>query len=110
MSMENTTVASDTFALQHRRAGGGTKPLTNWGFRNETDPLTDVLLGPADHLRHMATSSLSRKTLREHPADILVAKRSIWSYRAPTPISVCAYIRIWRSPNCPCWFMREIRA
>ena len=33
-----------------------------------------MLLGPADHLRHMATSSLSRKTLREHPADIRVAK------------------------------------
>jgi hypothetical protein len=69
-----TTGASDVFTLQRRRAGGGTKPLTDWGFRNETDPLTDVLLGPADHLRHMATSSLSRKTLREHPADILVAK------------------------------------
>jgi N-dimethylarginine dimethylaminohydrolase len=36
--------------------------------------LTDVLLGSPEHLRHMATSSLSRKFLREHPADIRVAK------------------------------------
>jgi N-dimethylarginine dimethylaminohydrolase len=67
------TEKSGAFTLQHRQANGGTKALTGWGFRNETDPLTDVLLGPADHLRHMATSSLSRKTLREHPADIRVA-------------------------------------
>jgi N-dimethylarginine dimethylaminohydrolase len=74
MSTEKPAGASGAFMLQRRQAGGGTKPLTNWGFRNETDPLTDVLLGSADHLRHMATSSLSRKTLREHPADIRVAK------------------------------------
>ena len=65
---------SDPFTLQRREAGGGTQLLTEWGFDNETDPLTDVLLGAADHLKHMATSSLSRKTLREHPADIRVAK------------------------------------
>src|SRR5580704_7317764 len=67
-------VAADSFQLQRRQSGGGTRPLSYWGFQNETDTLTDVLLGPADHLRHMATSSLSRKTLREHPADIRVAK------------------------------------
>jgi len=66
--------ASDEFMLQRRRPNGGTEPLSYWGFRNETDPLTDVLLGRADHLRHMATSSLSRKTLREHPANIRIAK------------------------------------
>lgn len=66
--------ASETFALKRRLDNGGTAPLTDWGFRNETDPLTDVLLGPADHLRHMATSSLSRRTLREHPADLRSAK------------------------------------
>jgi len=75
MSTEKKSAGtSDAFVLQRRRADGGTKPLTDWGFRNETDPLTDVLLGPADHLRHMATSSLSRKALREHPADIRIAK------------------------------------
>ena len=73
MLKEQVTVVHDAFALKHRRDGGGTKPLADWGFRNETDPLTDVLLGPADHLRHMATSSLSRKTLRQSPADIGVA-------------------------------------
>jgi len=63
---------SDPFTLQRRQAGG-TRPLDYWGFRNETDPLTDVLLGSAEHLRHLATSSLSRKTLRDRPADIRVA-------------------------------------
>ena len=74
MPKDHTAGASETFALKRRLDGGGTAPLADWGFRNETDPLTDVLLGPADHLRHMATSSLSRRTLREHPADIRTAK------------------------------------
>jgi len=75
MSAEKKAVATtDAFTLQGRRANGGTQRLADWGFRNETDPLTDVLLGPADHLRHRATSSLSRKTLREHPADIRAAQ------------------------------------
>jgi len=64
----------EAFTLQRRSAEGGTKRLTSWGFRNETDPLTDVLLASPDHLRHMATSSLSRKFLRENPADIHVAQ------------------------------------
>jgi len=64
----------EAFTLQRRSAEGGTKRLTPWGFRNETDPLTDVLLASPDHLRHMATSSLSRKFLRENPADIRVAQ------------------------------------
>ena len=66
--------AGDAFSLQRRRAEGGTTRLTSWGFRNETDALTDVLLAAPDHLRHMATSSLSRKFLRESPADIRVAQ------------------------------------
>jgi N-dimethylarginine dimethylaminohydrolase len=68
------SAAPDSFTLQRRQAGGGTQRLTDWGFDNETDPLTDVLLGSAEHLKHMATSSLSRKTLREHPADIRAAQ------------------------------------
>ncbi len=39
--------------------------LKTWGFDNETDPLTDVLLGSPAHLVHRATSSLSRKYLRD---------------------------------------------
>ena len=74
MPKDQAPDVSDVFTLQRRQPGGGTAPLAHWGFRNETDLLTDVLLGPADHLRHMATSSLSRKTLREQPADIKVAK------------------------------------
>ncbi len=80
--LDNTTRAparqlndlDEAFTLQRRSAEGGTKRLTSWGFRNETDPLTDVLLASPDHLRHMATSSLSRKFLRENPADIRIAQ------------------------------------
>ena len=66
--------AADSFSLQRRRALGDTPRLEYWGFDNETDPLTDVLLAAPDHLRHMATSSLSRKFLRESPANLGVAK------------------------------------
>ncbi len=66
--------ATETFSLQRRNPSGGTERLNYWGFNNETDPLTDVLLASPDHLRHMATSSLSRKHLRESPADIRVAQ------------------------------------
>jgi N-dimethylarginine dimethylaminohydrolase len=65
---------TDKFELQRRNRSGGTSPLSHWGFRNETDPLTDVLLGPATHLMHRATSSLSRKHLRESPCNIQVAQ------------------------------------
>jgi N-dimethylarginine dimethylaminohydrolase len=36
--------------------------------------LTDVLLGSPAHLRHLSTSSLSRKHLRENPCNIQVAQ------------------------------------
>jgi N-dimethylarginine dimethylaminohydrolase len=65
---------TDTFSLSRRSLNGGTTPLANWGFRNETDPLTDVLLGSPAHLFHRATSSLSRKHLREAPCNIQVAQ------------------------------------
>ncbi|MEL6551706.1 MAG: dimethylarginine dimethylaminohydrolase family protein [Pseudomonadota bacterium] len=61
---------TDPFTLQRRAAQGGTSPLSHWGGRNETDPLTDVLLGSPAHLYHRATSSLSRKHLRDAPCDI----------------------------------------
>ena len=64
---------SSAFSLQRRVKGGGTPVLSDWGFRNETDPLTDVLLGSPAHLYHRATSSLSRKHLREAPCNIQVA-------------------------------------
>ncbi|MGO9635834.1 MAG: hypothetical protein ACLPX1_18355, partial [Steroidobacteraceae bacterium] len=54
------TDAADVFSLQRRNLQGRTERLTYWGFNNETDPLTDVLLASPDHLRHIATSSLSR--------------------------------------------------
>jgi len=66
--------ASKTFSLQRRKAGGSTPTLAHWGFRNETDPLTDVLLGSPAHLRHLPTSSLSRGHLRDAPCNIQVAQ------------------------------------
>ena len=70
----NVQRPAEPFSLRRRAEGGGTRPLASWGFRNETDRLTDVLLGSPAYLRHMATSSLSRKHLRENPADIQVAQ------------------------------------
>jgi N-dimethylarginine dimethylaminohydrolase len=68
------TEQDDGFTLRRRNLAGGTKPLKNWGFRNETDRLTDVLLGSPAHLRHLSTSSLSRKHLREAPCNVQVAQ------------------------------------
>jgi len=68
------TPSADHFVLQRRAATGATVPLGFWGFANETDPLTDVLLAEPQYLRHLATSSLSRKYLREGPANLDVAK------------------------------------
>jgi N-dimethylarginine dimethylaminohydrolase len=62
------------FTLQNRNPKGGTTPMTNWGFANETDRLTEVLLGSPAHLKHLSTSSLSRHHLRENPCNIQVAQ------------------------------------
>ena len=67
-------MAQDGFSLRRRNISGGTPILSNWGFQNETDPLTDVLLGSSAHLYHRATSSLSRKYLRDNPCDIQTAQ------------------------------------
>ena len=67
-------MAQDGFALRRRNMSGGTPVLSKWGFQNETDPLTDVLLGPSAHLYHRATSSLSRKYVRDNPCDIQTAQ------------------------------------
>jgi N-dimethylarginine dimethylaminohydrolase len=71
MNLHTTT---ETFSLRRRSSGGGTAPLTAWGFASETDRLTDVLLGSPAHLRHLSTSSLSRKHLREAPCNVQVAQ------------------------------------
>lgn len=76
--------STDRFCLQRRNKSGGTKRLTDWGFRNETDPLTDVLLGSSAYLQHLSTSSLSRKHLRDAPCNIQLAK-------AQHAEMVCAY-------------------
>lgn len=70
----NIQTGAEPFSLQRRKAGGGTAPLMQWGFANETDRLTDVLLGSPAYLRHLSTSSLSRKHLRENPCNIQVAQ------------------------------------
>ena len=67
-------MTQDDFSLRRRNISGGTPVLSDWGFQNETDPLTDVLLGSSAHLYHRATSSLSRKYLRDNPCDIQTAQ------------------------------------
>lgn len=64
----------EPFSLQRRNLNGKTQPLKGWGFRNETDTLTDVLLGSPAYLRHLATSSLSKKHLRDNPCNIQTAQ------------------------------------
>ena len=68
------TFNRERFSLRRRSPNGQTSRLTDWGFRNETDLLTDVLLGPTTYLKHLATSSLSRKHLRDNPCNIQVAQ------------------------------------
>ena len=65
---------NEEFSLQRRNLNGPTSRLTNWGFQNETDKLTDVLMGPTTNLKHLATSSLSKKHLRDNPCNIEVAQ------------------------------------
>ncbi len=62
------------FTLQRRKRGGGTQPMQHWHLSNETDPLSQVLLGSPAHLKHLSTSSLSSKHLRENPCNIQVAQ------------------------------------
>ncbi|MEM9046160.1 MAG: dimethylarginine dimethylaminohydrolase family protein [Pseudomonadota bacterium] len=65
---------NETFSLKRRVVGGGTPALSTWGFTNETDRLTDVLLGSPAHLQHLSTSSLSRKHLRDNPCNVQLAQ------------------------------------
>ncbi len=67
--------AADSFTLKRRHEGGGTPRLNAWGVDSEYGLLRDVLLARPTHLRHLATSSLSKKYLREAPADIELARR-----------------------------------
>ena len=71
----NLQISTESFSLQRRKLGGGTEALSSWGAANETDPLTDVLLGSPEALRHLATSSLSKKYLRENPSNLEIAKK-----------------------------------
>jgi len=66
---------SSGFTLQRRNPLGGTATLNDWGATSEYGVLRDVLLCPPSNLKHLATSSLSRKFLRDDPCDIAVAKQ-----------------------------------
>lgn len=70
-----TATIEDVFSLKRRHEQGHTPELNYWGAKTEYGVLTDVLLGRPDNLKHLSTSSLSRKYLRESPADIKVAKQ-----------------------------------
>jgi N-dimethylarginine dimethylaminohydrolase len=75
MNIMDGAAALDAFSLQRREPNGGTARLNYWGSPNEYAVLTDVSLCRPDYLRHMATSSLSRKYLRESPSNLPVAKQ-----------------------------------
>jgi len=67
---------SETFTLRARREGGGTPTLNSWGASSDYGVLRDVLLGPIEHYRWLATSSLSKQTLRRGVAlDFETARR-----------------------------------
>ncbi|MFK7853333.1 MAG: dimethylarginine dimethylaminohydrolase family protein [Granulosicoccus sp.] len=68
------TLNTELFSLQRRNLNGQTTALDYWGLRNETDQLTDVLLGSAENLFHRATSSLSRKHLRQGACNLQTAQ------------------------------------
>jgi hypothetical protein len=51
MMLQDRITTGEPFSLKRRNPGGGTKPMKGWGFRNETDPLSDVLLGSPAFLR-----------------------------------------------------------
>lgn len=67
-------INAEGFSLQRRSHTGDTPKLKHWTLPNETNLLTDVLLGSPAHLYHRATSSLSRKHLREAPCNIELAQ------------------------------------
>ena len=66
---------AETFSLKRRSDNGGTPAMNYWGCTSEYGVLTDVLLGKADHIKHLSTSSLSRKYLRDSPCNIELAKK-----------------------------------
>ena len=70
----NSPSKTERFCLQRRNLCGATETLSGWGFQNETDTLTDVLLSSPAHLQHLSTSSLSRKHLRQEPCNIQVGQ------------------------------------
>ena len=60
--------SNDHFCLQRRNFLGGTAPLSSWGFQNETDPLTDVLLGPQPTYGIYQPRRYRANTCATHPA------------------------------------------
>ena len=46
---------AETFSLKRRNDSGGTPAMNYWGCSSEYGVLTDVLLGKADHIKHLST-------------------------------------------------------
>ena len=65
MNAPLATPTAETFSLKRRNDSGGTPAMNYWGCTSEYGVLTDVLLGKADHIKHLSTTSLSRKYLRD---------------------------------------------
>jgi N-dimethylarginine dimethylaminohydrolase len=74
-SLIESRVTEGSFTLKSRSDTGNTAEIPHWTVNDEYGVLTDVLLGPADNIEHLATSSLSRKYLRESPCKTDVAKQ-----------------------------------
>ena len=54
----------DTSSPRTRIGRGSTPTLQCWGSKCEYDKLTDLLLGPVENYKWLATSSLSKKKIR----------------------------------------------
>ena len=62
--------------MKVRHQHGGTPRLNDWGANSDYGVLRDVLLGPVENYRWLATSSVSKRTLRRGVAfDATVARR-----------------------------------
>jgi hypothetical protein len=70
--------AANHFTLQRRRSQDGTPRLGNWGgVGNENRSIDGCVAGSPAYLRHLATSSLSGRHLREAPCNIQRAQAQL---------------------------------
>lgn len=71
----NAVTQVDHFDLSVRSKNGATPELGHWGVNSEYGVLTDVLLGKPDHLKQLATSSLSSYYAEHDPCKLDIAHK-----------------------------------